>query len=183
MMRPISDRTLAELLARRLRSVGAFQLFLRKLGAKDVVYLSAQAFRSDGVLVEARATAMELPDALVALLANLDEATAAELDQDLEPEPEPEPRRKRSIAVAAPVHEQLGERKSGIERCRRVALTRVARLGAVSVEALVEELGAQREEVRQVLDELVAAGELERSPRYGYVAPTSTTTTTTDEEP
>lgn len=77
-MKQLSDRTLAEQLARRLRAVGAYQLFLRKLGPGDVVYVSAQAFDAAGDVVEGRATAIELEDALVQLLANLDQATAPE---------------------------------------------------------------------------------------------------------
>lgn len=78
MRAPISDRSLAEQLARRLRSVGAFQIFLRKLGPNDVVYASSLAFDAAGDVIEARASAIDLEDALVALLANLDQATAPE---------------------------------------------------------------------------------------------------------
>lgn len=74
----ISDRTLAELVKRRLRGARCFQVFMRKLGPHDVTYVSALAFDSDGNIVEAKASAMELDDALVQLLLNLDTATAPE---------------------------------------------------------------------------------------------------------
>jgi len=74
----LSDRTLAELLAKRLRAVRCFQLFARRLGPNDVVYVSALAFGADDKVVEAKASAMTLDEALVNLLLNLDQATAPE---------------------------------------------------------------------------------------------------------
>jgi len=74
----VSDRTLAQLLARRLRSARAFQLFARRLGPNDVVYVSALAFGADDKVVEAKASAMTLDEAIVNLLNNLDQATAPE---------------------------------------------------------------------------------------------------------
>lgn len=70
-----SDRTLAEQLARRLRGARVFQLFARKLGPGDVVYVSALAWDADENIVEAKASAMTLEHALAQLLANLDTAT------------------------------------------------------------------------------------------------------------
>jgi hypothetical protein len=77
-MKPISDRTLAELLFKRLRGARAFQLFARKLGPSDVVYISALAWGSDDNIVEAKASADDPASALVQLLLNLDTATAPE---------------------------------------------------------------------------------------------------------
>lgn len=74
----LSDRSLAEQLARRLRGARAFQLFLRKLGPNDVVYVSALGYGHDDNIVEAKASALTLEQALVQLLANLDQATAPE---------------------------------------------------------------------------------------------------------
>lgn len=74
----ISDRTLAELIAKRLRGARAFQLFARKLGPNDVVFTSAMAFGADDNIVRATATAEDLEDALVQLFSNLDQATAPE---------------------------------------------------------------------------------------------------------
>lgn len=78
---PVSDRTLAEQLKRRLRGARAFQLFVRKLGPGDVVYVSALAWGADGNIVEVKASADELDAALLQLFLNLDQATAPE-DQD-----------------------------------------------------------------------------------------------------
>jgi hypothetical protein len=74
----LSDRTLAEQLARRLRGARVFQLFARRLGPGDVVYVSALAWDADENIVEAKASAMELEQALLQLLSNLDTATAPE---------------------------------------------------------------------------------------------------------
>lgn len=74
----LSDRTLAEGLARRLRGARVFQIFCRRLGPNDVVYTSALAFGADDKVVEAKASAMTLDEALVNLLLNLDQATAPE---------------------------------------------------------------------------------------------------------
>lgn len=81
-MREVSDRTLAELLTKRLRGLRAFQLFARRLGPGDVVYVSALAFGADGNVVEAKASALELEDAMVQLLAALEQATAPEDTDD-----------------------------------------------------------------------------------------------------
>lgn len=74
----ISDRTLAELVARRLRGGRVFQLFARKLGPNDVVFVSAMAFDADDKIVRCSGTAEELEDALVQLFAAIDQATAPE---------------------------------------------------------------------------------------------------------
>lgn len=75
---PMSDRTLARLLARRLRNARVFQLFARKLGPGDVTYVAAQAWGADDNHVECRASAMLLEDALLQLFLNLDLATSRE---------------------------------------------------------------------------------------------------------
>jgi hypothetical protein len=75
-MLPISDRTLAELLEKRLQDGRAFHLFARRLGPGDVVYLSAFAFGPDGNVVEVKASAFKFADALVQLFNNLDLATS-----------------------------------------------------------------------------------------------------------
>lgn len=74
----LSDKTLAEQLARRLRGGRAFQVFLRRLGPGDVVYVSALAWGADGNIVEIKASADELDTALVQLFRNIDQATAPE---------------------------------------------------------------------------------------------------------
>lgn len=76
--RQVSDRTLAQMLEKRLSGVRAFQVFMRRLGPGDVFYASAMAFGADDNIVEAKASAMAAEDALVQLLANLDQATASE---------------------------------------------------------------------------------------------------------
>ncbi len=59
-----------------------FQLFARKLGPNDVTYVSALAMDPRDRVVEAKATAMELGDALVQLFANLDQATTPDIDPE-----------------------------------------------------------------------------------------------------
>jgi hypothetical protein len=77
-MREVSDRLLATLLAKRLQRVGVFQMFIKKLGPSDVTYVSAFALAPDDNVVEGKASAMDLEDALVQLFANLDLATQPE---------------------------------------------------------------------------------------------------------
>jgi hypothetical protein len=77
-MKPISDRTLAELLFQRLRGQRAFQVFIRKLGPHDVVYISALAWDRDENIVEVKASADNPASALEQLFRNLDTATAPE---------------------------------------------------------------------------------------------------------
>lgn len=74
----ISDRTLGELLQRRYSGLRIFQLFARKLGPNDVVYLSALAWGPDDNVVEIKASAMTYADAFVQLLNNAELATAPE---------------------------------------------------------------------------------------------------------
>lgn len=74
----ISRRTLAAELRRELAGARAFQVFLRRLGPNDVVYASALAFDQNGNVVEVKASADALDDALLQLLSNLDIATAPE---------------------------------------------------------------------------------------------------------
>lgn len=74
----LSDRTIAEQLARRLRGGRAFQVFMRRLGPGDVVYVSALAWDADENIVEIKASADELETALVQLFRNIDQATAPE---------------------------------------------------------------------------------------------------------
>lgn len=81
-MKHISDQTLAELLERRLQGVRAIQLFCRQLGPHDVTYVSAMALDPRDRVVEVKATAMELGDALVQLFANLDQATTPDTDPE-----------------------------------------------------------------------------------------------------
>jgi hypothetical protein len=76
----LSDETLAVLLAKRLRSAKAFQLFVRKLGPNDVIYMSALAWGDGENVVEAKATAPEFEQAFKQLFLNLDQATAPEED-------------------------------------------------------------------------------------------------------
>lgn len=74
----VSDQTLGEMLAERLRGARVFRLFAMRLGPEDVVYISALAFAPEGNIVEARASAEEFEDAFAQLFANLDNATAPE---------------------------------------------------------------------------------------------------------
>ncbi len=79
-----SRATLAAELQVELESVRVFQLFARKLGPNDVTYVSALAMDPRDRVVEAKATAMELGDALVQLFANLDQATTPDTDPEEE---------------------------------------------------------------------------------------------------
>jgi hypothetical protein len=76
----VSDYTLALMLERRLRGVRAFQLFVRALGPKDVVYASAHAWSPDDDVVICSASAEEFHQTFLQLLLNLDQATAPETD-------------------------------------------------------------------------------------------------------
>lgn len=71
-------RTIAAELEAELAGTRVFQLFVRHLGPDDVFYASAFALDANGNVVEAKASAMELRDALTLLLTNLDQATAPE---------------------------------------------------------------------------------------------------------
>ena len=73
-----SRATIAEELEAELAGARVFQLFARRLGPGDVMYVSALAYDERENVVEARATAMTLADALMQLFANLDQATQPE---------------------------------------------------------------------------------------------------------
>jgi len=75
-----SRATIAAELAAELESLRVIQLFARRLGPSDVMYLSAFALNARNKVVEAKASAMEFADALAQLLANLDQATAPDAD-------------------------------------------------------------------------------------------------------
>ncbi len=70
-----SRATIAAELQSELDGTRVFQLFARKLGPHDVTYVSALALDPRDRVVEVKATAMELGDALIQLFANLDQAT------------------------------------------------------------------------------------------------------------
>jgi hypothetical protein len=70
-MKPISDRTLAELVAARLRAAGLFELFIREL-ARGEWYASARGFRRDGRMYRAEARDDDLTRVFLALLAQVD---------------------------------------------------------------------------------------------------------------
>ena len=74
----VSDQTLAEMLAARLRAARVYRLFALEIGPEDVVYVSALALKDDGSVVEVRASAEEFEDAFVQLFQNVDTATAPE---------------------------------------------------------------------------------------------------------
>lgn len=74
----LSRRTIATELKRELVGGRAFQLFMRRLGPNDVVYVSALAWSADGKVVEVKASAEDLVDAFEQLFLNLDQATAPE---------------------------------------------------------------------------------------------------------
>ncbi len=74
--------TIAEELQAELEGARVFQLFARKLGPPDVTYVSALALDPRDRVVEVKATAMELGDALIQLFANLDQATTPDTDPE-----------------------------------------------------------------------------------------------------
>lgn len=77
-----SRATIAAELQAELEGARVFQLFARRLGPNDVMYLSALALDPRDRVVEAKATAMELRDALIQLFANLDQATTPDTDPE-----------------------------------------------------------------------------------------------------
>ena len=77
-----SRATIAAELQAELDGARVFQLFVRQLGPSDVTYLSALALDPRNRVVEVKATAMELGDALIQLLANLDQATTPDTDPE-----------------------------------------------------------------------------------------------------
>ena len=77
-----SRATLAAELQAELEGARVFQLFARKLGPNDVTYVSAMALDPRDRVVEVKASAMELGDALVQLFANLDQATTPDTDPE-----------------------------------------------------------------------------------------------------
>lgn len=182
----VSDRTLAELIAERLRSRRAFRLFAMRLGGSDVVYTSALAWSEDGRVLEVRASAEQFEDALVQLLANLDlatdeRATETLLDREIDrPGPRPElerPRAPRARAARSDVPPQPHTLPEEVDaRRRRFAMDLVARRGAVTVTSLMQALVMPTEdhkafaEHREFLEQLVADGTLRKSRRFGFVA-------------
>lgn len=184
-MAPISDRTLAERLAGRLRAAGVFALFIRKLGPDQPLFLAATGFDAHGAQRRVTGTAATLEAALLQLLAELDR-------DDRRPAPTAEPlQRKRRSNVRRPSVDEL-ERNSGRplnrpERLRRIALTRARTLGAITVAALVGAAGlmpttAAEEDAVEALRGMVVAGELRESRRFGYVARGGTLDNETREE-
>lgn len=77
-----SRTTIAAELQAELEGARVFQLFARKFGANDVTYVSAMALDPRDRVVEVKATAMELGDALIQLFANLDQATTPDTDPE-----------------------------------------------------------------------------------------------------
>lgn len=77
-MRQISDTTLDAQLDQRMRRVRLHQLFMRKLGPNDVVYLSAFATNAKGKVIEVKATALTFGEAFDQLWRNLDAVTLPE---------------------------------------------------------------------------------------------------------
>jgi hypothetical protein len=77
-----SRATIAAELQAELDGARVFQVFARKLGPNDVTYVSAMALDTRDRVVEVKATAMELNDALVQLFANLDQATTPDTDPE-----------------------------------------------------------------------------------------------------
>ena len=75
-----SRATIAAEFAAELEGLRVIQLFARRLGPNDVLYLSAFAQDARGRVVEAKSSAMEFADALTQLFSNLDQAT--DTDQD-----------------------------------------------------------------------------------------------------
>lgn len=73
-----SLKTIAEDLAGELREARAFQIFARRLGPNDVVYVSLLGWGRDENVVEAKASAMTLEAALEQAILNLNHATATE---------------------------------------------------------------------------------------------------------
>jgi hypothetical protein len=77
-----SRATIAAELQAELEGARVFQLFARKLGPHDVTYVSALALDPRDRVVEVKATAMKLGDALIQLFANLDQATTPDTDPE-----------------------------------------------------------------------------------------------------
>ena len=77
-----SRATIAAELQAELEGARVFQLFCRQLGPHDVTYVSALALDPRDRVVEVKASAMELGDALVQLFANLDQATTPDTDPE-----------------------------------------------------------------------------------------------------
>lgn len=77
-----SRATIAAELQAELDGARVFQLFARNLGPNDVTYVSALALDPCDRVVEVKASAMELGDALVQLFANLDQATTPDTDPE-----------------------------------------------------------------------------------------------------
>jgi len=77
-----SRATIAAELQAELDGARVFQLFARRLGPNDVTYVSAMALDPRDRVVEVKASAMELGDALIQLFANLDQATTPDTDPE-----------------------------------------------------------------------------------------------------
>lgn len=77
-----SRATIATELQAELEGARVLQLFARKLGPNDVTYVSALVLDPRDRVVEVKATAMELGDALIQLFANLDQATTPDTDPE-----------------------------------------------------------------------------------------------------
>jgi hypothetical protein len=164
-VKPTSDRSLAEMLAARLRAAGLFELFIREL-APGEWYASARGFTPDGRRFDASARDTDVQRVLLALLSEIERARAAPRSS-----PQPEPPRARTVEPTQPEPPRR-------PRTERVALELAARLDGFTLQTFVAALGygftestegsgfigervaEVRARLSAVLGELVASGEL-----------------------
>lgn len=169
----LSDRSLAELVAGRLRERGVFSLFVRALGPHQGVFISATGFDQAGALQRVYGEQASLEAALVSLLAELDKPQRVR-----QPPPRPPVAPARSMARAAYVVPERppAEPEEDDSKLRRRAMELVARQGAVTVTSLLQARAIPPADHksfavhRAFLEQLVAEGTLRRSARLGYVA-------------
>lgn len=170
-MKPISDRTLAQLLKRRLVELKLFHLFARKLGPRQPVHVSAHGFTDAGEVFHVHGTADSLDDALLELFAAAESGRAQTFAAS------PPPRARQTRAPSKPETERVRSSLSGAElraNRRRVALEIAERVGIVSLDRLLDAFGIvaivptdrdpRRQEFAVVLDELAADGRLRLVP-------------------
>lgn len=184
----LSDATLCAELALRLRGARVFQLFARKLGPRDVTYVSALAFGPGGNVIEAKASSMELSRALVLLLSNLDQATDMhDAEQDGKHEEDEDEDDADEAAIPAQVVQVVPARAprparpptaadaARIAHRRETALRLVASTGAVSARTLARAAPCGESAAQKTIAELGQTGVLQRDSaregkNRGYVA-------------
>jgi hypothetical protein len=178
----LSDRTLADVLAARLRAAGLFELFIRELAPREW-YASARGFLVDGRMFKATARDTVPGRLLVALLAEADLARAVPMSA-----PMPTPARARAAKAEAPARPRR-------PRFERVAVELAERLDGFTLHTFAGALGytfqetelnglmragadVARERLAGVLTELVARGELRQEGPVYRRAPVAATSIT-----